>query len=109
MPGSVTARCYREGGRGCEESDDEDGVGHGGVTVWFAGEVIRVGRRARPGFLAVVGGVARGGSEGRAVPVGELVGCDVGVYGPGAGVEGGDVGFSHLEKAIVRPRFFSLG
>ena len=68
-PGSVAAGRDGEGAGGCQEGDDEDGVRHRVVAVGLAGEVVGVGRRARPGLLAGVGRVAGGGLEGRAVPV----------------------------------------
>ena len=83
-----------------QERDNKDGVGHGVVAIGFADEVVWVGAWA--GVFAGVGRVARCGFEGGTVPVDQLVGFDMSVYGRRTGFIGSDVRLCHLEKAVVR-------
>lgn len=100
ISGCVVAGCNGDGAGGFEERDDEDGIFDRFVTIGWASEVIRIWRRGRPWFLAVVGTIAFSCLGRWAIPVDELI-FTWSRDRFRAGLEGGDVGYGHGEPAIM--------
>ena len=98
---AVATRCDFDGSGFFQQGYDEDGIREGVCAVGATLE--EVFARAADGLHCVVGCVAVGRFQGRAIPVDELVFVDMLVHGFGTSFVGCNEGFGHLEPPVVRP------
>ena len=84
-----------------QQGDDEDGIREGVCAVGATLEEVFAG--AADGLHCIVGRVAVGRFQGRAIPVDELVFVDMLVHGFGTSFVGCNEGFRHLKPPVMRP------